>query len=759
MPDPVTALRAGLADRYRLERELGRGGMARVYLAHDLKHDRPVALKVLHPGLSVTLGAERFLREVRTAARLQHPNILPVFDSGAAGQRGSGAELLWYSMPYIEGESLRDRLRRETRLPVDEAAAIAREVAEALDYAHERGVIHRDVKPENIMLSRGHALMADFGIARARQGAGGDDAERLTEVGLALGTPSYMSPEQASGADEIDARSDVYGLGCVLFEMLCGEPPFTGPTVQAILARRFTETAPAPSQTGRGVPPAMDRIVLRALASSPADRFPTAGAMAAALREGEPWGRTSALGEAPRGAEPSIAVLPFANLSPSPEDEVFADGMTDELINALAKVPGLHVVSRTSCFAFKGRPEDAREIGRRLQVRTVLEGSVRRAGPRLRVSTQLINVADGFLLWSESFDREAEDVFAIQDEIARAIGGALRLRLLATGTESKLRPPTDDLEAYGLYLKGRHFWNRRTEQDLRLGMQYFEQALARDPGFALAHAGLADSWALLGFYSAAPPDEAFPNAKLAAHEALARQPGLVEAYPALAYAAMYYDWDWPGAERAFRRAIELHPGYANARQWYGNFLSVMGRAEESIAEFERALALDPLSALKHASLGWGCYFARRYERAVAECRRGIELEPSNVVAHAWLAMGLEAVGRQEEAVLRAEETASLSNRGTASLGFLGHAYAVAGRAEDARLVLEEMLRIGETRYASPYDIALTHLGLGNHEEAIGWLERGYAGRDHQMAFLKVDPRLDAVRERRDFGRLMERMRY
>jgi len=389
----------------------------------------------------------------------------------------------------------------------------------------------------------------------------------------------------------------------------------------------------------------------------------------------------------------------------------------------------------------------------------VLVGSVRRAGPRLRVSTQLINVADGFLLWSESFDRETEDVFAIQDEIARAIGGALRVRLLQTGREAAVKPPTDDLEAYGLYLKGRHFWNRRTEPDLRLGMEYFEQALARDPDFALAHAGIADSYALLGFYSAAPPGEVFPAAKRAAQRALARQPGLAEAYPSLAYAAMYWDWDWAEAERTFRRAIELHPGYATAHQWYGNFLSVVGRAEESIVEFERALALDPLSGIKHAAVGWGCHFARRYERAVVECRRGIELEPGTVVAHAWLAMSLEAVGRSDEAVRSAEETARLSRRSVSSLGFLGHAYAVAGRSDNAREVLHELMGIGETRYVSQYDLALIHLGLGEADEAIGWLERGYSERDHQMIFLKVDPRLDALRERRDFGRLMERMQY
>jgi TolB-like protein/Tfp pilus assembly protein PilF len=452
-------------------------------------------------------------------------------------------------------------------------------------------------------------------------------------------------------------------------------------------------------------------------------------------------------------------VLPFANRSPSVDDEYFADGMTDELINALAKVPGLHVVSRTSCFAFKGRSEDAREIGRRLQVATVLEGSIRRAGPRLRVATQLINVANGFLLWSESFDREAEDVFAIQDEIARAISGSLRGRLLDPRAEARVRRPTEDLEAYQLYLKGRQSWNRRTEQDLQEAMRAFEQALARDPAFALAHAGMADTWALLGFYSALPPGDAYPRAKQAARQALALEPSLAEAYPAFAYSAMYYDWDWVEAEQAFRRAIELHPGYANAHQWYGNFLSVMGRAEEAIATFERALALDPLSALKYAALGWGCYFARRYQRGEEECRRGVELEPGNVVAHGWMMLNLLGLGRGEEAIAAAEETARLSGNGVSGLGLLGYAYGATGRRNDARAVLERLVTVSASRYISPYDVALIHLALGHEDAAMEWLQRGHAERDHQMVFLKVDPRLDALRERTDFGRVLERMRF
>jgi eukaryotic-like serine/threonine-protein kinase len=400
-----SSLVQALETRYAIERELGRGGMATVYLARDLKHGRPVALKVLHPALASTLGPERFQREILLAAKLQHPHILTVLDSGdAAGQ-------LWYTMPYVEGETLRGRLRREGRLPLDDALRIAREAAAALDYAHRHGVIHRDVKPENILLTvDGDALVADFGIARALD----TQDEQLTASGLVLGTPTYMSPEQASGDPDIDARTDVYSLACVLYEMLAGLPPFTGPTPLAVLAKRLAQPAPPVRQERAEVPAPVAAALTRALARDPAERPPTAAAFAQDLVT-----ISRAIPVAPIPSDDrSVAVLPLADLSPGHDNEHFSDGMTDELINALAQVEGLRVASRTSVFAFKGKEADIRRLGAQLNVGSVLEGSVRKAGSRLRVTIQLVHVADGYELWSARYERELTDVFAIQDEIA-----------------------------------------------------------------------------------------------------------------------------------------------------------------------------------------------------------------------------------------------------------------------------------------------------------------------------------------------------
>ncbi len=450
MSDLAGRLEVALTGRYAIERELGHGGTALVFLGRDPKHERVVAIKVLRPELAVALGAERFLREIKLTARLNHPHILPLLDSGEA------AGFLYYVMPYVEGESLRDRLVREPQLPVEEALIIAREVADALEYAHQQGVVHRDIKPENILISAGHAVVADFGIARAIQAAG---AQTVTQTGMLLGTPAYMSPEQAAGESELDGRSDIYSLGCVLYEMWAGAPPFTGLTAQAVIAMRFTHRPPEVSSVRDGVPVWGSRAVARALARDPAERYATAAQLAAALIAPEPG--SPAEREAP--TDKSIAVLPFTNMSSDPEIEYFGDGIAEEIINALAQLPGLRVAGRSSAFSFKGKREDLRVIGDKLSVGTVLEGSVRKAGAQLRITAQLVNVADGYHLWSERFDREPEDVFAIQEEIARTIAERLQVSL-AGSDQMTLRPTSSISRAVGSSTGGGSPSGRRSKR-------------------------------------------------------------------------------------------------------------------------------------------------------------------------------------------------------------------------------------------------------------------------------------------------------
>jgi eukaryotic-like serine/threonine-protein kinase len=739
-----------LADRYPVERELGRGGTATVYLAHDLRHDRPVALKVLHPEVTPLLGPERFVREIRLAARLQHPHILPLFDSGETDG------LLWYTMPYVQGQSLRARLNREHRLPLADALEIARQVGAALAYAHRQGVVHRDIKPENILLHEDGALVADFGIARALDAAGPDG---LTVTGLILGTPTYMSPEQAAGERAVDGRSDLFALGCTLFEMLAGEPPFGGDTPQSQLISRFTQPVPSLQAHRPEVSAALDQALRRALAREAVARFDSVADFLVAASVRAPEG-TTAERPAPAPSLPrSIAVLPFTNLSPDPENEFFADGMTDELINALAKVEGLHVVSRTTAFAFKGTTTDVRTIGSRLSVGAVLEGSVRRAGRRLRLTAQLVDVSTGFHLWSETFDRELEDVFAIQDEVSRAIVATLQVRLLGSSQSTLVRPATTDLEAYTLYLKGRQLWNRRSVPDLLRSVDLLEQALARDPNYALAHAGLADSHALLGFYCIRRPVEAFGAAKRSALRAREIEPALAEARPALAYVAMYHDWDWDAAEREFRDALRLNPGYATAHQWYGNFQSILGRVDGALASFQRGVALDPLGAIRHAALGWGYYFARQYESALDQCRRAVEIDPELPVAHHWLALVSEELGDWDQAEVAMQRAAALSGRDGGSLASLATMAARRGREAEARALLAELEQLRRTAYVSAYDVATTHAALGEIATALDWLERAYDERTHRMAFLRVDPRIDRLRGQPRFAALLERMAF
>jgi serine/threonine-protein kinase len=544
----------------------------------------------------------------------------------------------------------------------------------------------------------------------------------------------------------------------VLFEMLAAEPPF-GAAPLAALTRRMVEPAPSVRTRRADVSDALDGVVRAALTRDPAARC-TAAEFGAALRQAVSGAHPVLAAPAPvEGPDAgSIVVLPFANLSPDPDSEYFSDGMTDELISALTRVEGLRVVSRTTAFAFKGKPQDVRSIGAELAVRAALEGSVRKAGRRLRVSAQLTDCTSGYQLWSEVFDRDVEDVFAIQEEIGRAIVSALRVRLLGPEVTHLVRPATDDLEAYTLYLKGRQLWNRRTEEALRIGLRHFERALERDPSYAMAHAGVADSYCILGFYTALPPREAFPRARDAALRALALDPRLSEARPTLAYVSMYHDWEWDRAEREFRDAIRAGPGYATAHQWYGNYLALMGRFDASCESFGKAVALDPLSPIKAAALGWGHYFARRYEEAIAQCRRALELDPGMSVTYCWLGLALGQAGQHREAVATYEEGVRLSPKEPLGIAFLAHGLAEAGRVAEARARLAELEAMRAERYVSAYDLAVIHVGLGQPDDALALLRQGVEERTHWMALLRVDPRLDLLRPTPAFGRLLGAMR-
>jgi len=775
-------------DRYRIERELGRGGMATVFYAWDLKHDRPVALKLLHSDLAHLLGPERFLREIRLSARLQHPHILSVLDSGEVGGTGDqGGALLWYTMPFVEGETLRDRLRREGQLPLDEALRITSQAADALHYAHQHGVIHRDIKPENILLSGNHAQVADFGVATAIPDGTKGPADRLTETGLAVGTPQYMSPEQSAGERTLDARSDIYALGTVLYEMLAGEPPYTGPTPQAILAKRLTEPLPH-IRTVRDVPRWVEDAVTRALARAPADRFGTAAEFAEALTkradkaveadrtdEGSRSPRRlvaltalSALiavaayftfrphGTSPDGT-PSAAVLPFVDLSPEKDQEYFSDGLTDELITALSRIEGLKVAARTSSFQFKDAKADVREVGRKLGVATVVEGSIRKSGNRLRVSAQLVSAKDGYELWSENYDRELADVFAVQEEIARSIVAALRLRLGHQSDSALAERPTRDLDAYDLYLKGRFAWNQRTGGSMLLAAQYLKQAVERDSSFARAYAGLADASILLPQYSGVLPRVAWPEAKSAALKALVLDSTLAEAHTSLAYGTMLYEWDWTAAEAGFKRAIAADPNYPTARQWYGDYLAGRGRLEESLKEMRRGVELDPLSRIIGGELAWTYYVMHRNDEALAQIDTLLRLDPN--FSHTYFIQSLIYLQQRdyEKALVAVQRDSELGGSYAQPEGRRVWIHAGMGDTAAAKRALAALEERSKREYVAPWTFAVAYTGLGDKTRAIAWLNKGIDERDMIMAENLFDPILDPLRRDPRFAEVERRM--
>jgi serine/threonine-protein kinase len=728
MLDVPNALLAVLAGRYAIDAEVGRGGMATVYGADDLRHGRRVAIKVLRPELAASLGSERFLREIEIAARLSHPHIVPLLDSGAADG------VLYYVAQFVPGGSLRDRLNATGPLPIDDVLRITEEVGGGLDFAHRNGIVHRDIKPENILFADGHAVLTDFGIARAcaTRGAG-----FRTDEGMVVGTPAYMSPEQAAGEQELEFSSDIYSLACVVFEMLTGEPPFVDDSVRTVLARHVSEPPRSPRALRPDVPDGIVHALLRALSKKPAERYAGVGAFLTALHD-EPGLLTPARTR-------SIAVLPFVNATPDPGNEYLSDGITDELIDALSKVRGLRVASRTSVFALKGRVQDVRTVGALLGSSAVIEGTVRQSGNRLRIAAQLTSTDDGRLLWSHRFDRTLEDVFALQDEIAHTIVDTLRATMFADLSEPLPHRYARNATAYGLYLKGRYEWNKRSQDGIVAGIAYFEQAIAADPGFAPAYTGLADCYALHVDYRSVPVREGFERAKTYAYKALELDESLAEAHASLAWCLFIYDWDWKGAEREYRRAIELAPGYATAHQWYAFLLSARGHHEEALLELHTAMELDGASVSIRRTLGTAYHYARRHEQATYHLDRAIAMNPVAEESYRVMGFALVSLGRFADAERVLRESAALPHSGPYARAALGYALACWERREEAEALCAELTREAESNYVSPVAFGTLCLGLGRYDEALDWAQRSIDERRGWFAYAKVNPIFDPVR--------------
>jgi len=786
IPALFAPLIEALAERYRVDRVLGKGGMATVLLAQDLKHDRQVALKVLEPEYAAALGAKRFLREIRVTANLQHPHILPLYDSGEAGG------LLYYVMPLVQGESLRDRLARDKPLPIEEAVGIARQVAAALDFAHRHGVVHRDIKPANILLHDGEALLGDFGIAIPVAGAAG---ERLTETGLSIGTPAYMSPEQATGERDVDARSDIYSLGAVTYEMLAGEPPVGGASARAVMAKLMTER-PTPLHMLRdGVPPGVEAAVTQAMAKVPIDRFgtarefadalaaPAAGQGSAALGGRRPEGsrRMVALGlgavgvvgvaavvgyallrhpastpgasEAPPEIR-SIAVLPLDNYSGDPSQDYFAEGMTDELTTALATVSQLRVISRGSAMQFQGRNRPATpEIAKALDVDAVVEGSVMRVGDKVRITAQLIDARADRHLWAQSFERSSADVLALQADLASAIAREINVRLSQSEESRLAAAPSVNPDAYDAYLRGRFFFNRPSDENLRKAIEQFEAAVKLDSTFAPAYSGLSDAYLWAGYNEGfITSSAAKPKARQAAEKAVALDSMSAEAHTSLAVFKLFYEWDWAGCEREFRRAMELNPSYAFAPDQFTLALAFTGRDEEAVAEGRRAAELDPLSPQVLIDAAMVPIFQKDVAAVDGLMDKAIQLDPTfffPVMVKGWARL---EVGNLDEAIPLLVKSRTLGAPPFVT-AFLSYAHGASGDSAKATAELEALKGLSPDGDVAPFSLALVHLGLGEHGRAIDELEKaraadsqfmGWLGRDAIFDPLRADPRFIAL---------------
>jgi serine/threonine-protein kinase len=770
--------------RYTVRQSIGAGGMGEVYLAFDPELERLVAIKVLPEALAADAARlVRFVREAKAASALNHPNIVTVHDFG------THEATRFLVTEYVEGRTLRAWLADERPALADVLEVVA-QAATALGAAHQAGIVHRDVKPENLMLRPdGFVKVLDFGIAKltavisGRADAGTAAAsETQTLPGAILGSVRYMAPEQARGA-HVDGRADVWSLGVVLYELVAGRPPFVGKSQIGTLAA-ILEREPEPlERAAPGAPEALCRLVERALRKRREEREGSAGELAGELRHlkdalaqysltipdapnplatadtqrldapDRAVARPPARPRASRRSLSSLAVLPFLNASGDPEVDYLAEGITEALINNLSRLAKLRVMARTTVFRFKARELDPRAIGDELGVRAVVTGRVLRVGERVVVMAELVDTSNGAQLWGEQYDREVSVVLGVQDAITTEISERLRMRLTGAERRRLAERPSASPRAYQLYLKGRYAFTRRTEDGLRKSIDFYHEAIEEDPTCAAAYGGLSDSYAMLALRGIAPASAAFLKAKAAARRALEIDPTYAEAYASLAHVRLH-DWDWSGLEDEFRRALELNPGHAATYYWYSEYLSATGRSREALAMAERARQIDPLSPMSDAMIGSMLHIARETDRAIAYLRTALEVYPDHFLLHFNLGEAYLAAGQHDAAVAAMRDAVALSERSTETLAGLGQAYAASGRREEAQAVLDELAGRSAEHYVSPSYVAKTYAALGDEDRGLEWLERAYAEHDPHLIDIAVEPLLDGVRSSPRFAALL-----
>jgi len=792
---PVEELSTGstFAGRYQIIEEIGKGGMGKVYKTHDTEIREKVALKLIKPEISAEKKTiERFQNELKFARKVSHKNVCRMYDLNR--EKGS----YYITMEYVSGEDLKSFIKRSGQLAIGTTIRIAKQVCEGLAEAHRLGVVHRDLKPSNVMIDEeGNARIMDFGIARSLKTKG------ITGSGVMIGTPEYMSPEQVEGK-EVDQRSDIYSLGIILYEMVTGRVPFEGDTPFTVGVKHKSEEPKDPREFNTQIPDDLSKAILKCLEKDKNKRYQTAGEVRTELlniEKGIPITEKAIPKRKPLTSKEitvtfrlkklfipaliflsvviaaliiwqtskkevvslilgksSIAVLPFEDLSPQKDQGYFCDGLAESLINALTKVKDIRIPASTSSFSFKGKERDVQEIGKELDVKTILEGSVQKAGNKFRITVKMINVADKSLLWSEQYNREMNDVFSIQDDITYEILDKLKVDILGEEKESLVKRYTENVEAYNLFLQGSYFLAKRTRDGAQKALECFQKAIEIDPAFALAYSGIASFYTLAGIYAVLPPKMAFPHAKAAAEKALEMDETLAEAHSDLAYVKMIFDWDWEGAEQGFKRALELNPNYPTAHQDYAYYLAIMGRFDKAISEIERARELDPLSLNLAQNMGNIFYLIGKPDRAIKEFERVIEMDPTYWLAHIYMSFPYANKGMYDKALTKVQEALEISEGSIPSAEWgLGMIYAWSDEADKANVVLEKLISMSKQTYIPPSFIARIYEGLGKRDKALDWFDKAYKIQDSWLVWLKFEPMFDSLRADPRFKAILKKM--